>query len=299
MLMSNGLYFALSTISSILLEKLRLEVLQNSELQSLVQDCEVGIATNYTFRDGLLFYKDKLRIASDSDLKMVILKEFHSTPIGGHAGILKTFMRIYPNFYWPGLREDVKQYVKNCYICQQIKYPTTKSAGLLQPLPIPDDVWEDVSMDFITGLPKSKGVTIILVVVDRLSKSAHFGTLPTTFTAVVVANLFIDIVVKLHGFPLSIVSDRDPIFLSHFWKALFHLSGTSLKYSTAYHPQTDGQTEVMNRCLEQYLRAFSHQHPKDWTKFLVWAELWYNTSFHTSTGMTPFEALYGKPPKNI
>ena len=99
MLMSNGLYFALSTISSILLEKLRLEVLQNSELQSLVQDCEVGIATNYAFRDGLLFYKDKLRIASYSDLKMVILKEFHSTPIGGHAGILKTFMRIYPNFY--------------------------------------------------------------------------------------------------------------------------------------------------------------------------------------------------------
>ena len=111
-----------------------------------------------------------------------------------------------------------------------------------------------------------------------------------------VANLFTEMVVKHHYFPLSIVFDKDPIFFSKFWQDLFQLSWIVLKYSTAYHSQTDGQTEVLNRCLEQYLRAFTHQHPQSWTKFLLWAALWYNTSFHSAIGMTPFEALYGKPP---
>ena len=154
-------------------------------------------------------------------------------------------------------------------------------------------------MDFITDLPSSKGNTVILVVVERLSKAAHFGPLPTSFTVNSVAILFANMVIQHHGFPLSIVSDRDSIFLSKFWKALFHLSGTTLKYSTAYHPQTDGQTEVLNKCLEQYLRAFTHHHPWSWTNFLLWAEFWYNTSFHSSIGMTPFQVLYGKPPRAI
>lgn len=138
-------------------------------------------------------------------------------------------------------------------MCQQNKNSSKRSTGLLQPLPLPTGVWEDLSMDFITHLPPSNGFTVIFVAVDRYSKGVHLGALPTSFTAFKVANLFLQIVCKLHGFPKSIVSDRDPIFLSNFWRELFRLSGTQLRLSTAYHPQSDGQTEVMNRVLEQYL----------------------------------------------
>lgn len=134
-------------------------------------------------------------------------------------------------------------------------------------------------MDFITNLPTSNGFTVIMVVVDRFLKGVHLGALPTGFTAFRVAGLFIDTVCKLHGFPKSIVSDRDPIFLSKFWKELFRLSGTRLRLSTTYHPQSDGQTEVMNRILEQYLRCFVHDQPSTWHQYLSLAEWSYNTHF--------------------
>ena len=151
------------------------------------------------------------------------------------------------------LKNDVRRFIKECSVCQQNENSSKRPAGLLQPLSIPTGVWEDLSMDFITHLPPSNGFTVIFVVVDRYSKGVHLGALPTGFTAFKVANIFLDIICKLHGFPRSIVSDHDPIFLSSFWRELFRLSGTQLRLSTAYHPQSDGQTEVMNRVLEQYL----------------------------------------------
>ena len=160
-------------------------------------------------------------------------------------------------------------------------------------------MWEDISLDFIEGLPNSQGKDTIFVIVDRLSKYAHFLSLSHPFTAKSVAERFVDGVVKLHGMPKSIVSDRDPIFISKFWSEFFTLSGTQLTMSSAYHPQTDGQTEVVNRCLEQYLRCFVHQWPRKWNMYLSWAEFWYNTTFHVSTGMTPFQALYGRPPPSV
>lgn len=194
------------------------------------------------------------------------------------------------------MKSDVHKYVEGCLLCQQTKYQTSKTQGLLQPLLIPSCPWTDITMDFIVSLPLSKGYTAILVVIDRLTKVAHLGALKPGYTASTVAGLFTDIVVKHHGFPRTIITYRDPIFLNHFWRNLLKCSGTSLHYSTSYHPQTDGQTEVLNRCIEQYLRIFTYQQPQQWHHYLIWAEFCYNTSFHSAIGMTTHQALYGFSP---
>lgn len=154
------------------------------------------------------------------------------------------------------MRKDVHQFVQHCLICQQAKHTTTLPVVLLQPLHIPQQIWEDIGMDFICGLPLSKGYSVILVVVDRLSKYGHFMPLKGDFSSVMVADVFINSVFKLHGIPRSIVCDRDKTFTSRFWQHLFSKMGTSIQMSTAYHPQSDGQTEALNKCLEMYLRCF-------------------------------------------
>ena len=152
---------------------------------------------------------------------------------------------------------------------------------------------------FIVGLPPYRGHTTILMVVDKFSKGVHLGMLPPNYTAHIVALLFLEMVGKLHGMPRSLVSDRDPLFINCFWQELFHLSGTWLCMSSAYHPQMDVQMEVINRVVEQYLRAFVHSRPTTWGKFLMWAEWSYNTSIHSATGVSPFEITFGRKPPNI
>lgn len=148
-------------------------------------------------------------------------------------------------------------------------------------------------MDFIVGLPPSHGYTAIMPAVDRLSKYAHFGVLPTGFDATRVAKLFVNTVVKLHGSPDKLLSNRDTIFMSDFWKELLTMNGTKLQFTTAYHPQTDGQSEVTNRALEQYLCAFTIEQPTKWFDFLLWAELAINSCVNVSIGMSPFRASMG------
>jgi hypothetical protein len=248
------------------------------------------------YRQGVLLYDGRLVLSKNSSLIPKLLKEFHDTPHGGHSGLYKTYRRLAANVYWVGMKGRVQEYVRSCDICQRQKYLASSPGGLMQPLPIPERIWEDISMDFITGLPKSKGYEAIFVVVDRLSKYSHFIPLKHPYTTKSLADVFCKEIVRLHGIPLSIVSDRDPVFMSSFWQEMFRAQGTNLKMSSAYHPETDGQTEVVNRCLETYLRCFIADQPKNWMLWLPWAEYWFNTTFHSTTERTPFEIVYGRSP---
>ncbi|XP_061337226.1 uncharacterized protein LOC133284249 [Gastrolobium bilobum] len=291
----------LSEVQFSLVDQIRGENISDPELVDirLKLNNQELIGSEITDRDGILYHKNRYLLGTASALKDFLLHEAHSTLVGGHAGISRTLLRLSASFFWKGMRKDVQDLARSCSTCQMIKHTTSPPLGLLHPLPIPDGVFEDLSMDFITGLPLSKGFNVILVVVDRLTKFAHFGALANPYTAVKVASLFCDMVVKLHGFPKTIISDRDSIFLSKFWSQLFKCSGTSLRTSTSYHPQTDGQSEVTNRYLEQYLRAFCHDENHKWAVYLGWAEFHYNTVVHSSISMTPFQALYGKAPVMI
>ncbi|KAJ6795221.1 Uncharacterized protein M6B38_227580 [Iris pallida] len=253
----------------------------------------------YSMKDGLLYYKNRVIIDPTSDLTLKLIKEHHDVLQAGHSGYLKTLQRLKKGCYWTGMKSAVKKYVQECVVCQENKGENVSPAGLLHPLPIPNQIWEDISMDFIEGLPTSNNKTTIVVVVDRLTKYVHLFALNHPFIAAIVAQVFVEGVFKLHGMPRSIVSDRDLIFTSQFWKEFFKQQGTALKYSTAYHPQTDGQTEVTNRCIEGYLRCFCSHKPREWSRYLPWAEYWFNTNWHSATKVTPFEAVYGRSPPHI
>lgn len=217
-------------------------------------------------------------------------------PQGGHSGRDNTAARIKSLFFWKGMTREIQAYVRECTTCQRSKPDQAAYPSLLQPLPIPNHIWESISMDFIEGLPKPLGKQVIFVVVDRLSKSAHFMSRAHPYTASDVAQLFMDSVFKLHGMPSSITSDRDPIFLSQVWTDLFVLQGVTLNRSSAYHPQTEGQTEIVNKALETYLRCMCGEKPSDWAQWLSLAEWWYNTNYHSSIHTTPYEVVYRQPP---
>ena len=296
-----GKLYAITAPANTWLEQLRTSYAIDPKLQQIIKNLEQGslASQNYKQRDGLLFYKGRLYIPASKELREQILYLLHSSPQGGHSGFHKTLHRAKSEFYWEGMRKEVRRFIKECDICQQNKSENIHPAGLMQPLPIPTKVWTDISLDFIEGLPNSESYSVIMVVVDRLSKYAHFIPISHPYTASKIAQVFLANIFKLHGLPNSIVTDRDPTFTSTFWKELFKLQGTTLKFSSAYHPQTDGQTEIVNKMVEQYLRCFSGDKPKGWVKWLPLAEWWYNTNIHASTKLSPFESVYGYPPPKL
>jgi transposase InsO family protein len=188
--------------------------------------------------------------------------------------------------------------VQQCNTCQLNKGETVAYPGLLQSILIPEGPWSVIAMDFVTGLPKSGGKDVLMVVVDKFTKYCHLITLSHPFKAMEVAQLFLDNIYKLHGLPAKIITDRDLLFTSSFWEELMKMLGIKLNFSTAYHPQTDGQTKRLNQCIEGYLRCMVFQRPKEWSKWIPLAEWWYNSNFQSALNTTPFEALYGyKPPQ--
>lgn len=234
----------ISSPCSLVISKLQKKILTNPAGQKLLNKASEDqlMQQKFTVKADLLYFKDRLFIPTESGLISSLLTEFHASPLGGHSGIQATLARLSASFYWPGMHKDVKTFVNACHICQHNKYNTHAPYGLLQPLPLPQQVWDDISMDFITHLPCSNNKTAIWVIVDRLTKFSHFIALPTSFTAASLAPTFISEIYKLHGAPKTIVSDRDRIFVSQFWRSLFKHLGTTLHFSSSYHPQSDGQT---------------------------------------------------------
>ncbi|KAL4025105.1 hypothetical protein IC575_013482 [Cucumis melo] len=296
------LHFGLSAPTLVDLNTIKEEVEKDEMLQKMFTDEKKKTnqqQAKFSQKNGLWHYKDRLVLSKSSSLIPAILSTYHDSVVGGHSGFLRTYKRLASELYWPSMKTDVKKYCEECIVCQRNKTMALSPAGLLTPLEVPLQVWNDISMDFIDALPKAKGFEVVFVVVDRLSKYNHFMPLKHPYTAKSVADVFVKEVVRLHGFPASIVSDRDKVFLSNFWKEMFRLAGTKLNRSTAYHPQSDGQTEVVNRGLETYLRCFCSERPKEWVSWLSWAEYWYNTTYNRSLGTSPFLVLYGRKPPSL
>ncbi|KAL8441241.1 hypothetical protein Emed_007593 [Eimeria media] len=239
----------------------------------------------------------KIIVPNLLEARLAVLYDFHDHPTAGHMGFTKTYKQLTQIFYWEGVKDFVKRYVETCARCQASKAVTQKPAGYLHSLAIPLRRWDSISMDYITGLPTStQGNDAVLVVIDRLTKMAHFIPLKTTATAADVANLFTREVVRLHGVPTSIITDRDPRFLSQFWEMFTQKFGIKRCLSTAFHPQTDGQTERMNQTLERMLRTFIQLDQAQWENLLPALGLAYNSTPCASTGLSPFQVLIGENP---
>lgn len=258
--------------------------------------------TGYEFKDDILYanHNDQLKlyIPADDSLRTRILRECHDTTTSGHPGVSRTVELVLRQFYWPRLRDTVKLYVQSCEQCQRTKARNQPPYGLLQPLPIPEEPWSVVTTDLIVGLPRTaQGYDAIATFVDKLTKMAHFLPTNTTVDAPGYAKLYFDNIVRLHGVPVRIISDRDSKFTSHFWKSLQSLLGTKLSMSSAYHPQTDGQSERANRSVEDYLRCYVNDRHNNWDQCLSAAEFAFNNAVNASTGFTPFFLNYGYHPR--
>lgn len=291
---------AISVLTSPWLQQLQTAYLANPASSKLLQELSVNSNSgHYTFSQGIIYYKSRVWVGNAIAIQRQVLTALHASAVGRHSGYEATYHRVKKLFAWPQLKQAVKDFVTQCTTCQQAKTERVAYPGLLAPLPIPEGAWKVITMDFVEGLPRSKSYNCILVVVNKFSKYAHFLPLSHPFSALQVAKLFMNNIFKLHGLPQAIVSDRDKIFTSNLWRELFKLLGTDLHMSSAYHPQTDGQTEQVNQCLETYLRCFVHACPTKWFSWLSLAEYWYNTSYHSSLGNTPFFVLCGHEPQQL
>jgi len=253
-----------------------------------LSECEI--------RNDRVYYRDRIMIPDHDELKIKLLRHVHDSPVGGHPGRGKTLEILQREYYWPKMFETVKRYVACCHTCRKAKSSRDKYHGLLKPLPIAERRWQHISVDFVIDLPESKGYTNIMVVVDRLSKYRYL--IPCKeITAPETARLFLRYVWANQGLPTTIVSDRGSQFVSAFWTELCSRLKITALLSSAYHPETDGQTENANAAMEQVLRAYTSYAQDDWVDWLPMAQFEANNTVSESTQASPFLICYGQNPR--
>ncbi|KAK8936665.1 hypothetical protein KSP39_PZI012024 [Platanthera zijinensis] len=264
-------------------------------LMNMIEKVKRGENQSFTEQNGLVLMNGRLCVPNVDSLRKEILYEAHNTPYSIHPGRTKMYHDLKEDYWWPGMKKDVITHIASCHTCQVVKAEHQKPGGYLHSLPIPEWKWEDIAMDFVFGLPRSKlGHDGIWVIIDRLTKSAHFIAIRQDGPPEKLNSLYIDNIVKLHGTPRTIISDRDGRFTSDNWKQIHKRLGTKLQFSTAFHPQTDGQSERTIQFLEDLLRMVVLDLKGSWEKYLALVEFSYNNSYQASIQMAPYEALYGR-----
>ncbi|KAK1431807.1 hypothetical protein QVD17_08491 [Tagetes erecta] len=266
------------------------------ERNTLKEELQCGAEREFeTKPDEVLYFQGKIWIPNSDELRELIMHEAHKTRYSVHPGADKMYHDLRQCYWWPGMKKDIATYVRKCLTCSRVKAEHQRPSGLLQQPEIPQWKWEQITMDFITKLPRtSRGHDSIWVIVDRLTKSAHFLPIREDFKMDKLAKIYVNEIVSRHGVPISIISDRDSRFTSRFWRSLQKSLGTQLNLSTAYHPQTDGQSERTIQTLEDMLRTCIIDFGGSWDSHLPLIEFSYNNSYHTSIKCAPFEALYGR-----
>jgi hypothetical protein len=243
--------------------------------------------------NGYWTWKERIYVPINQTLRERAIRWCHDEPMAGHPGITKTLELTTRTFWWPNMKKDIEKYIKACHKCQISKPDRQPRAAPLQPNEIPSEPWAVISIDLIGPLVPSKGKDMILVIIDRFSKKAYFLPCNTTITSQGVANLYRDHIFKEHGLPKKVISDRGSQFVSRFMKGLYQTLGIEANPSTAYHPQTDGQTERVNQELEEYLRIYVNKRQNDWVDWLPIAQFCHNDRSHSATGFSPFMITTG------
>jgi chemotaxis protein CheY-P-specific phosphatase CheC len=250
----------------------------------------------FSWENGLLLYNNRIYVPQDDAIRLELLQQHHDSPLAGHYGTAKTSELLSRNYWYPRMHAHIKSYVTTCELCSRSKPSRHLKHGELAPLPVPTGPWKSVSCDFIVDLPLSNGFDSILVFVDRLTKMSHLVPCLKSTDAPGFARMYLDHVIRLHGISQSLVSDRGSIFTSHFWTSLSTMMGLKQRISTAFHPQTDGQTERMNQTIEQYLRIYCNYQQDNWSNLLSLAEFSYNNAYQATIKCSPFYANYGYNP---
>ncbi|KAI3750829.1 hypothetical protein L2E82_21683 [Cichorium intybus] len=241
-------------------------------------------------------FRGRVWVPKQGEARNLLLEDAHCSRYAVHPGSTKMYRTLKPLYWWLGMKRDVGRYVERCLTCLQVKSNHQKPYGEIQPLPVPEKKWDHITMDFVTKLPRTpRGHDSVWVIVDRLTKSAQFIPISEKYRVDQLAKIYIDEVLCRHGLPASIVSDRVSRFTSHFWQSLKKRLGSKILMSTAYHPQTDGQSERTIQTLEDMLRTCVIDFGGSWEDHLPLVEFAYNNSYHSSIQMAPYEALYGAP----